>query len=221
MPSLTPLFRMSLLAPGLLGLLAFPGLENGSAQGTRMLRSPTVSSTHIAFVTANDLWIVGREGGDARRLTSAVGAETSPHFSPDGDWIAFTGQYEGNTDVYVVPASGGDPARLTWHPGADVAMGWTPDGSHVLFQSGREGHPTASGKFFTVPVEGGFPKALPIPRADNGGMSADGAPHSLPGSRFLGPGVAELPRGPGSTHFRRGPGELRAGDTPLGGRDGR
>ena len=67
------------------------GFDGVSAQGTRMLRSPTVSPTHIAFVNANDIWIVGREGGDARRLTSGLGGETSPHFSPDGRWIAFTG----------------------------------------------------------------------------------------------------------------------------------
>lgn len=152
----------------------FLGMGSVSAQGTRMLRSPTVSSSQIAFVTANDIWIVEREGGAARRLTSGVGGETSPHFSPDGQWIAFSAEYEGNGDVYVVPSSGGEPRRLTWHPGADAAMGWTPDGERVLFQSGRAGHPTASTRFFTVSVEGGLPEALPIPRADNGEISGDG-----------------------------------------------
>ena len=71
------------------------------------------------------------------RLTSSEGAETDPSFSPDGRWIAFSGQYGGNTDVYVMPATGGQPRRLTWHPGEDVAQGWTPDGD-VLFRSGRE-----------------------------------------------------------------------------------
>ena len=145
-----------------------------AAQGTRMLRSPTVSSTHIAFVHANDIWSVPRGGGEAARLTSGRGAELSPRFSPDGRWIAFTGQYAGSRDVYVIPASGGDPRRLTWHPGADVTMGWTPDGRHVVFQSGREGHPTAVGKLYKVPLEGGLPKALPINQADNGDLSADG-----------------------------------------------
>lgn len=144
------------------------------AQGTRMLRQPTVSNTHIAFVHANDIWLVQRGGGLAARLTSAVGAETDPAFSPDGEWIAFTGQYAGNTDVYVMPAMGGEPRRLTWHPGADVVQGWTPDGD-ILFQSGREGHPTRLWQFFTVGVDGGFPKAVFAAQAYDGGMSRDGA----------------------------------------------
>ncbi|MCJ7679135.1 MAG: protease, partial [Candidatus Aminicenantes bacterium] len=149
--------------------------QNGYAQGTRILRTPTVSKDAIAFVHANDIWVVNREGGDARRLTSAAGAETDPHFSPDGKFIAFTAQYAGNTDIYVVPSEGGQPKRLTWHPGRDTAMGWMPDGLNVLFQSGREGHPTAGTKFFTVPVKGGFPRALPLPRAYDGRISEDGA----------------------------------------------
>ena len=104
-------------------------------QGTRFLRQPDVSATHIVFTHANDLWKVARDGGDAVRLTSSEGAETAAAFSPDGRWIAFTGQYDGNTDVYLMPATGGQPRRLTWHPSADVAQGWTPDGD-ILFQSG-------------------------------------------------------------------------------------
>lgn len=150
-----------------------------AAQGTRLLRQPTVSDEQIAFVYANDLWIVElNQGesdlGDASRLTSNEGAETNPHFSPDGKWIAFTGQYDGNTDVYVIPADGGQPERLTWHPGTDEVTGWTPDGEAILFSSGREGHPTAMTKLFTVPVQGGMPTALEIPRAANGEMSEDG-----------------------------------------------
>ena len=171
----TPRVRLSLALGLLLGAVSLTPSEAALAQGTRMLRSPTVSSTDIAFVNANDIWIVGRDGGQARRLTSGVGAETSPHFSPNGEWLAFTAQYEGNTDVYVVPAAGGEPRRLTWHPGADVSMGWTPDGSGVVFRSGREGYPTATTKFFTVPVEGGLPTALPIPRATLGQVSGDGS----------------------------------------------
>ncbi|MCJ7581113.1 MAG: PDZ domain-containing protein [Candidatus Aminicenantes bacterium] len=156
----------------LLGIILFG--QNGYAQGTRILRTPTVSKDAIAFVHANDIWVVSRKGGNAWRLTSAAGAETDPHFSPDGKYIAFTAQYTGNTDIYVVPSAGGQPKRLTWHPGRDTAMGWMPDGVNVLFQSGREGHPTASSKFFAVSVTGGFPKALPIPRAYDGRISEDG-----------------------------------------------
>ncbi len=107
---------------------------NGEA--TRLLRSPTVSATQIAFAYANNIWVVERSGGLARRLTSFQGQTTNPHFSPDGRAIAFSGEYAGNTDVYVVPAEGGDPKRLTWHPGADTVQGWTPDGAAILFASG-------------------------------------------------------------------------------------
>src|SRR5215813_34403 len=82
---------------------------------TRLLRSPSVSSTQIAFAYANNIWIVPRAGGSARRLTSFQGQTLNPHFSPDGKWIAFSGEYAGNNDVYVVPAEGGEPKRLTWH----------------------------------------------------------------------------------------------------------
>ncbi|MEM6321884.1 MAG: hypothetical protein AAF960_29765 [Bacteroidota bacterium] len=86
------------------------------SQGTQLLPQPTISSTHIVFVYANDLWQVERAGGDAIRLTSNEGYESLPHYSPDEKWIAFTAEYGGNTDVYVLPAEGGSPKRLTWHP---------------------------------------------------------------------------------------------------------
>ncbi|MDH4045007.1 MAG: PDZ domain-containing protein [Gemmatimonadota bacterium] len=164
----------SLSSPIVFALALLAGVASSAdAQGTRLLRDPDVSASGIVFVHANDLWLVGREGGDARRLTSAEGAETDPVFSPDGRWIAFTGQYAGNTDVYLVPTAGGEPRRLTWHPGADVVQGWTPDGK-VLFQSGREGQPTRLWKFYTVSTDGGFPAPLALPQAYQGEMSADG-----------------------------------------------
>jgi len=144
------------------------------SQGTQLLREPTLSSKHIIFVYANDLWQVSWKGGDAVRLTSNEGQESTPHFSPDEQWIAFTGQYGGNTDVYVMPAEGGSPQRLTWHPGGDYVQGWTPDGQ-VLFRSGREGHPTQTNKFYSVPLDGGLPKAIDIPRAAYGEIDADGS----------------------------------------------
>src|SRR5512147_2348732 len=79
-----------------------------------LLQKPTVSRTHVAFSFAGDLWIVGREGGDARRLTSGLGRETEPFFSPDGSLVAFTAEYDGNVDAYLVEATGGVPRRLTW-----------------------------------------------------------------------------------------------------------
>lgn len=156
-------------------LLIFPMMAlYASEEGTLLLRQPTVSETHVAFVYANDLWMASRSGGDAWRLTSNEGAEMLPHFSPDGSLIAFTAQYDGNTDVYVMPATGGQPKRLTWHPGADQVMGWTPDGEYILFISGREAVPTRESKFFKIHKNGGMPQSLPVPRAVNGKMSPDG-----------------------------------------------
>jgi tricorn protease len=148
--------------------------SSASAQDTRFLRQPSVGPDGIAFVHANDIWVVGRSGGAAVRLTSADGAETDPSFSPDGRWIAFTGEYGGNADVYVVDASGGQPTRLTWHPGADAVQGWTPAGE-ILFRSGREGVPTRLSKFYAVPATGGFPTSLPVHQAYLGEMSDDGS----------------------------------------------
>src|SRR3954466_7421909 len=142
---------------------------------TRMLRSPTVSKTQIAFAYANNIWTVGRDGGLARRITSFQGTTESPKFSPDGKLIAFSAQYSGNTDVYVVPADGGEPKRLTWHPGADVVQGWTPDGKSIVFNSSRAtAAPSAAPRFWTVPVEGGVETPMPLPRAYMGKISPDG-----------------------------------------------
>ena len=154
-----------------LTFLLFEGLF---AQGSMLLREPAISKDYIVFVHANDLWRVSKTGGDAVRLTTNEGAENLPHFSPDGKHIAFTAQYDGNTDVYVIPVEGGEPKRLTWHPGADLVTGWTPDGKYVLFTSARENVPTKESKFFRIPVNGGMEEALPIPRAVNGRISGDG-----------------------------------------------
>ena len=165
--------KLTYVARCLLSMALLAYSAQSIAQGTRLLRQPTVSESSIAFVYANDLWTVSRDGGQAIRLTSNSGGETSPHFSPDGSMIAFTGQYDGNADVYVIPATGGEPKRLTWHPGGDNVTGWTPDGK-VLFASGREGTPTRESKFYSVSVEGGMPEALVVPRAVDGQLSADG-----------------------------------------------
>ncbi|MEJ2185421.1 MAG: protease, partial [Gemmatimonadota bacterium] len=160
----------------LLCLAAAPTHARAQASGpTRMLRSPTVSATQIAFEYAGDIWIVDRAGGSAHRLTSFPGEETNPHFSPDGSQVAFSAEYGGGTDVYVVPAAGGEPRRLTWHPYPDLAQGWTPDGTSVLFTSGRATWaPSPAPRFFTVPVAGGVPQPMALPRGYQGKISPDG-----------------------------------------------
>ncbi len=145
----------------------------GQSAKHQLFRSPTISAKQIAFEYANDLWIVDRSGGEARRLTAGVGREFNPHFSPDGSEIVFSGEYEGNTDLYVVPASGGVPRRLTYHPDADIAIGWTPDGKQILFSSHRESA-NDSGKLYTIAVNGTMPAALPLAMAEDGSYSADG-----------------------------------------------
>lgn len=144
------------------------------AQGTRLLRHPTVSRDSVAFEYAGDLWVVPRKGGQARRLTSTQGVEIDPYFSPDGSQIAFSSTVAGNTDVYVVPTAGGDPKRLTYHPATDRVRGWTPDGRRVIFASGRDTAPQQSYlRLWTVSVDGGFPEPLPMPRAFSASYSAD------------------------------------------------
>ena len=137
-----------------------------------LLRKPALSRTQIVFSYAGDLWSVPREGGEARRLTTGAGNETDPVFSPDGTQIAFTGEYDGNADVYVMPAEGGVPKRLTWHPKGDYAVGWTPDGKRILFCSSRD-IPYDGGRFFTIPLSGGFPEEVPLPIAIEGSYSPD------------------------------------------------
>jgi tricorn protease len=144
------------------------------SEAPTLFRQPTVSKTEIAFSYAGDLWIVPKTGGDARRLTSGVGIEGFPYFSPDGNWIAFTGEYDGNIDVYIVPAAGGVPKRLTFHPSFDAVSGWTPDGRSILFTSSRNSSSNYT-RLFSFNVEGaGLPVEIPLPMVDRATLSPDG-----------------------------------------------
>ncbi|MCA1760648.1 MAG: hypothetical protein LC658_12845, partial [Bacteroidales bacterium] len=141
---------------------------------TRLMHQPAISSTHIVFVYANDLWIADAEGSNARRLTSDAGIESNPCFSPDGKLIAFSAEYDGNTDVYTIAPEGGIPQRLTWHPSADYVRGFTPDGKAVLFASSREDFSNRYSQFFTIALTGGFPTKLVIPNGFQASYSPDG-----------------------------------------------
>ena len=148
---------------------------HGAAQAeTLLLRQPSVSADRLAFVYGGDIWVSRRDGSEPRQLTSQASAEYAPKFSPDGRWIAFTANYDGNPDVYVMPAEGGEPRRLTWHPGADVVNGWSPDGKRVLFASAREIANSRSNQLFEVPVEGGPERKLMKAVAFEGAWNADG-----------------------------------------------
>lgn len=152
--------------------LAFYSLSL-TGQGTQLLRQASLSESEVVFVYANDLWKSPKTGGNAIRLTTNEGYEFSPHFSPNGDYIAFSAQYGGNTDVYLIPAAGGEPQRLTYHSSADIVQGWTPDGM-ILFRSSRESVPTLSNKLYTIGIEGGLPQAIMASRAAYGEISPDG-----------------------------------------------
>jgi len=142
---------------------------------THLLRFADISKDRVVFSYAGDLWTAPREGGAARRLTAGPGDEVYAKFSPDGKWIAFTAEYDGNPDVYVISAEGGEPKRLTFHPSNDIVLGWTPDGKNILFRSDRFSEPLGrSTKLFLVSPQGGTPQALPVPRGDLTSFSPDG-----------------------------------------------
>jgi tricorn protease len=139
-----------------------------------LFRFPDVSKTQIVFTYANDIWIMPKDGGTAEKITSPPGTESFPKFSPDGKTIAFTGNYDGNSDAYSIPASGGVPLRLTQHGFGDRVVDWTPDGKKVLFASGRESGRNRFNQFYTISATGGPAEKLPFAYAEFGSYSADG-----------------------------------------------
>jgi tricorn protease len=159
----------------LIGFCLFPSRSLGiDSKDTRMLSQPAISANHIAFIYAEDLWIANIDGSQPRRLTVDEGVESNPVFSPDGNLIAFSAQYDGNTDVFILPVEGGIPRRLTWHPGADIVRGFTKNGDSVLFSSQRASFTNRYSKLFTVSIKGGPATELTIPNANYGAYSSDG-----------------------------------------------
>lgn len=167
--------HLLLTALGALLLAQSPALRAQTPPETLLLRQPTLSKTHIAFTYGGDLWIANRDGSQPRRLTIAPGTETGPLFSPDGQTIAFTANYDGNVDVYTISINGGEPKRITWHPSADIVRGWSPDGKHLLFTSTGESMTPRYAKLFTVSLNGELPQQLPFIMTGNwGSYSPDG-----------------------------------------------
>ena len=151
----------------------FSQYESGTPDA-RMLRFPDISTKAIVFVYAGDLWVVSKEGGLARKLSSPKGQELFPKFSPDGKTIALTGNYDGNTDVYTIPVEGGTPTRLTHHPSADVVVAWYPDGKNILYRSRMTSPSRRFNRFFKQSVKGGLPEELPLPYGELASFSPDG-----------------------------------------------
>ena len=147
------------------------GLTAPVAAQTKLLRFPDIHGDHVVFTYAGDLWTSPAGGGTAARLTAHPGLELFGKYSPDGAWIAFTGQYDGDEQVYVIPATGGVPKQLTFFPAQgplpprwgydNQVYGWTPDGTSVVFRSLRDGWDLGDNRLYSVPVTGGLPVALP------------------------------------------------------------
>ncbi len=150
---------------------------------TKLLRFPDLHGDQLVFTFAGDLWLAHVSGGSARRLTSHPGLEVFAKFSPDGQHIAFTGQYDGDEQVYVIPTAGGAPRQLTFYPAPgplpprwgydNQVYGWTPDGEGVLFRSMRDGWDLSDTRLYTVGLEGALPVALPMPYSGGGDLSPD------------------------------------------------
>ena len=180
------MYRSLLLAALLLLCAAAPAAAQGRRGDdlARLLRFPDIHGGQIAFVYAGDIWTVPAAGGTARRLTSHAGLELFPKFSPDGRWIAFSGQYNGTRQVFVIPAEGGEPRQLTFYnevaalpPRAGYdnrVLGWTPDGRHVVFRANRVPQSDRLGRPYLVPAEGGTEQPLAIPESGGLSYSADG-----------------------------------------------
>lgn len=160
--------------------------ENNSVdnQPTKLLRYPDVYEDQVVFCYAGDIWKSDVNGEHVVRLTAHQGLEEFPKFSPDGQWIAFTGQYDGNDQVYIMPSTGGEPKRLTYYPtvagaprrGVDAqVLGWTPDGKQVMFRSKRDSDEVDSlTNIYLVSVDGGLPVGIGTPVAGAGDLSPDG-----------------------------------------------
>src|SRR5438105_653995 len=136
-------------------------------------RFPTIHGDQIVFTCEGDLWKVSSAGGNATRLTSHPGIEALAHFSPDGKWIAFTGDYFMPGDVYVIPSDGGEPKRLTFGPQTENVVGWMPDSKYVLFRARTTGRDSED-ILYKVAIEGGEPEQVKIGTATYASFSPDG-----------------------------------------------
>ena len=150
---------------------------------TKLLRFPDIHGDRVAFTYGGDIWTAPASGGTATRLTAHPGIEVFAKFSPDGKWIAFTGQYDGDEQVYVIPASGGVPRQLTFYPAKGPftprwgwdhqVFGWSKDGKRIFFKSQQDSWALPIARLYSVPVDGGASEALPMPEAGSGDYSPD------------------------------------------------
>ena len=166
-------------------LLTLTSLSVTAGDDARLLRFPDIRNDQVAFVYAGDIWTVGANGGEARRLTSHEGLELFPKISPDGKWIAFSGEYSGSRQIFVIPAEGGTPRQLTWYNSVGVmpprggydhvVLDWTPDSRQILIRANRTTFGERNGKYFLVPLDGGLEKPLQIVNGGFAAFSPDGS----------------------------------------------
>ncbi len=161
------------ILPILILNISFSFLASGQINAS-LMQHPDVSDKHICFVYGDDVWVCDITGGQAIRLSSPEGTESHPRFSPDGNTIAYTANYQGNSDVYTISVNGGIPKRLTFHGMFDRVLGWTPDGNSILFSSGRESGRQRYSQFYTVHKNGGMANKLPVPYGEFACFSDDG-----------------------------------------------
>src|SRR5437667_12330262 len=167
----------------MIATIVFLAAASAGAQ-TKLLRFPDVYGDKVVFTYGGDLWTAPVTGGAATRLTAHPGLEVFAKFSPDGKWIAFTGQYDGDEQVYVIPSTGGEPRQLTFYPAKgpftprwgwdNQVYGWTKDGKRIIFKSQRDSWSLPIARLYTVSVEGAAATPLPMPEAGSGDFSPDG-----------------------------------------------
>ncbi|MCW5970741.1 MAG: PD40 domain-containing protein [Blastocatellales bacterium] len=173
------IFRMMMAA-----FFAVAVTASAAAQ-TKLLRFPDIHGDRVVFTYGGDLWTASTGGGTATRLTAHPGLELFAKFSPDGRWIAFTGQYDGDEQVYVIPSTGGEPKQLTFYPARgplsprwgydNQVYGWTADGRSILFRSHRDSWTLPETRLYTAPAAGGPAEALLMPESGAGAYSPDGS----------------------------------------------
>jgi tricorn protease len=154
--------------------LSFTSITFSQAQEeTLLLRSPSISDTHLTFVYGGDVWVADKNGNNPRRLTTNPGVEINPIFSPDGKQIAFSGNYDGNNDVYTIPVYGGEPKRVTFHPAADVVRGWL-NNNELYYTTTREFQYSLGSRMYKTSTNSAVDMPLMMPEAYQGTPSPDG-----------------------------------------------
>lgn len=168
----------------ILAILLFSGIAAVS-QEARLLRFPTIHDDKLVFGYAGDLYTVSSNGGVARKITSHEGYEVFPRFSPDGKYIAFTGQYDGNSEIYLIPSEGGEPKRLSYTATLsrddvsdrmgpnNICIGWK-NNEQIIYRSRWRDFNDFRGQVYLISKNGGMSEQLPFNHAGFCSYAPDG-----------------------------------------------